>query len=383
MQHHPYDCIVVGAGFAGAVSARVLAERGARVLVLDRRDHIGGNAYDLYDKAGILIHKYGPHIFHTNDKTAFDFLSRFTDWNGYMHRVLGKVGSLSMPIPFNLTSLSIAFPGEEGERLRALLLTQYGENAQVTIHALRSHENAELRKLGEYVYEHIFLHYTAKQWNIDPAKVDPSVTSRVPVRIGLDDRYFTDTYQGLPTEGYTPMFTRMLDHKNINTELGVDALSRMALKDGTVSFDGVRFDGHIIYSGMVDELFGFTHGRLPYRSLRFDFRTESVTDFQGYGTVNYTMDEPYTRITEFKHMTLQQKEGVTSVLYEYPADFKNEKTDIPYYSIINPENLALYERYRNTAASYKNLVLLGRLAEYKYYNMDAITSEALRRAESL
>ena len=378
-----YDCIIVGAGYAGAVSARVLADRGARVLVLDRRDHVAGNAYDCYDKAGVLIHKYGPHIFHTNDKGAFDFLSRFTDWNGYMHRVMGRVGDISMPIPFNLTSLSIAFPGEKGESLRELLVNSYGMDSQVTIHQLRTHENSELRALGEYVYEHIFLHYTAKQWNIDPAKVDPSVTSRVPVRIGYDDRYFTDTYQGLPTEGFTPMFDRMLANEGIEVRVGVDARSLLSFKDGEIFFDGARYDGHVIYSGMPDELFGFKHGRLPYRSLNFDFKTLPQNDFQGFGTVNYTMDEPYTRITEFKHMTMQKKDGVTSILYEYPADFTNEQTQIPYYAIINEQNLAQYALYREEAAQYEKLMLLGRLAEYKYYNMDAITSEAIRRASAI
>lgn len=382
-RQNAYDCIIVGAGYAGAVSARVLADRGARVLVLDRRDHVGGNAYDCYDKAGVLIHKYGPHIFHTNDKSAFDFLSRFTDWNGYMHRVMGCVGTLKMPIPFNLTSLGIAFPGEKGEHLRELLVQTYGMDSQVTIHQLRTHENAELRALGEYVYEHIFLHYTAKQWNIDPAKVDPSVTSRVPVRIGLDDRYFTDTYQGLPTEGFTPMFERMLAHEKIDVKTGIDARDLLSFKDGEILFESTRFDGHVIYSGMPDELFFFAYGRLPYRSLNFDFKTLPQDDFQGYGTVNYTMDEPYTRITEFKHMTMQKTNGVTSILYEYPADFTDEKTQIPYYAIMSEQNLAQYGLYRKEAEKYEKLILLGRLAEYKYYNMDAITSEAIRRASAI
>lgn len=378
-----YDVCIVGAGFAGSVSARALAERGKRVLLIDRRHHIGGNAYDEIDEAGVLIHRYGPHIFHTNDKQVFDFLSRFTEWNGYQHRVLGRVGELQMPIPFNLDSLAIAFPGEEGQRLHRLLVDKYGENRQISIHALREAEEESLRRLGEYVYEHIFLHYTAKQWGIDAEQVDVSVTSRVPVRIGYDDRYFTDTYQGLPTNSFTSLFERMLDHPMIELALSTDSADRLTLADGVIYLDGEVFDGHVIYSGMPDELFSFCYGHLPYRSLDFEFKTIYTDDFQGYGTVNYTMSEDYTRITEFKHMTGQKIRGVTTVLYEYPRAFDGREGQIPYYSIQNEENQRLYQKYREEAAKYPKLKLLGRLAEYKYYNMDAITGEALKFAASI
>lgn len=378
-----YDAVIVGAGFAGSVCARVLAEGGRRVLLLDRRDHIGGNAYDEKDESGVLIHKYGPHIFHTNDREVYEFLSRFTEWNGYQHRVLGRVGELSMPIPFNLDSLRIAYGEEKAASLEALLVQTYGRDTQITIGALRSSDDERLRALGEYVYEHIFLHYTAKQWGVPASEVDSSVTSRVPVRIGHDDRYFVDTYQGLPTDSFTALFERMLDHENITVTLGCDACERLTFANGEILFDGEVFLGDVIYSGMPDELFGYKYGRLPYRSLDFEFKTLDMDDFQGYGTVNYTMHEPYTRITEFKHMTGQKIEGKTTVLYEYPRAYEGTEGQIPYYAILNPENLALHARYREEAALYPRLRLLGRLAEYKYYNMDAITGEALRFARSI
>lgn len=378
-----YDAVIVGAGFAGSVCARVLAEGGRRVLLLDRRDHIGGNAYDEKDESGVLIHKYGPHIFHTNDREVYEFLSRFTEWNGYQHRVLGRVGELSMPIPFNLDSLRVAYGEEKASSLEALLIQKYGENTQITIGELRASDDERLRELGEYVFEHIFLHYTAKQWGVPASEVDSSVTSRVPVRIGRDDRYFTDAYQGLPTDSFTDLFRRMLDHEKIETVLSSDARERLSLSDGNIYLDGEIFDGDVIYSGMPDELFDFKYGRLPYRSLDFAFKTLDTDDFQGYGTVNYTMCEPFTRITEFKHMTLQKIEGKTTVLYEYPRAYEGKDGQIPYYAILNPENLALHARYREEAALYPRLRLLGRLAEYKYYNMDAITGEALRFARSL
>lgn len=378
-----YDAVIVGAGFAGSVCARVLAEGGRRVLLLDRRDHIGGNAYDEKDESGVLIHKYGPHIFHTNDRDVYEFLSRFTEWNGYQHRVLGRVGELSMPIPFNLDSLRVAYGEEKAASLEALLIQKYGENTQITIGELRASDDERLRELGEYVFEHIFLHYTAKQWGVPASEVDSSVTSRVPVRIGRDDRYFTDAYQGLPTDSFTDLFRRMLDHEKIETVLSSDARERLSLSDGNVYLDGEIFDGDVIYSGMPDELFDFKYGHLPYRSLDFAFKTFDTDDFQGYGTVNYTMCEPFTRITEFKHMTLQKIEGKTTVLYEYPRAYEGKDGQIPYYAILNPENLALHARYREEAALYPRLRLLGRLAEYKYYNMDAITGEALRFARSL
>ena len=383
-----FDVLAVGAGYAGAVAARALADQGKRVLVLERRDHIGGNAYDRPDQAGVLIHQYGPHIFHTNDKQVFDWLSRFTRWRDYQHRVVanipdGRGGRITYPVPFNLTSLETAFGPEEGRRLGDKLTAAYGAEKKVTILELRQNQDPSIAALADYVYEHVFVHYTMKQWGQRPEDIDPNTTARVPVFLSRDDRYFQDTYQGMPLEGYTPMFERMLDHPSITVELGTDALGRLDLSGNTLKVDGAPFDGQVIYTGQADELFGFRFGPLPYRTLDFAFGTLEQDDFQGYGTVNYTVDEDFTRITEFKHLTGQAAPGVTTIVKEYSKAYTGERGEIPYYAIINPENNALYAKYRAEADRFSNLHLLGRLAEYKYYNMDAIAGKALELAEKL
>ena len=323
-----YDVLIVGAGYAGAVAARRMAEDGGkRVLVLERRPHVGGNAYDCPDDAGILIHQYGPHIFHTNDRRVFDYLSRFTQWRRYQHRVIANLprdnpeavpagkktdGRFFFPVPFNLDSLKSAFGPEEGERLGQKLLDAYPAQSQVTILELRQNSDPEIAAIADYVYEHVFVHYTMKQWGQTPEEIDPSTTARVPVRLSRDDRYFQDAYQGMPLHGYTPMFEAMLDHPGITVETGVDALSRLELADGAIKLDGQVFAGPIIYTGQADELFGFQFGPLPYRTLDFAYDTLKQDYFQTHGTVNYTVDGDFTRITEFKHLTGQEKPGVRS-----------------------------------------------------------------------
>ena len=385
---HTFDILVVGAGYAGAVAARVLAEAGKRVLVLERRPHIGGNAYDCLDQAGVLIHQYGPHIFHTNDKRVFEFLSRFTRWRDYQHRVIANIpdekgGRMTYPVPFNLTSLETAFGAEEGKRLGGKLIAAYGAEKKVTILELRQNPDPEIAALADYVYEHVFVHYTMKQWGQTPEEIDPNTTARVPVFLSRDDRYFQDACQGMPLEGYTPMFEKMLDHPNITVELGVDALARLDLSGDVLRVDGAPCAWQVIYTGQADELFSFRFGPLPYRTLDFRFETLERDDFQGYGTVNYTVDEDYTRITEFKHLTGQALPGVTTIVKEYSRAYTGKNGEIPYYAIINPENNALYARYKAEADRFPNLHLLGRLAEYQYYNMDAIAARALDLAERL
>ena len=379
MEKH-YDVWVAGAGYAGAVAARALAEKGKSVLVLERRDHIGGNAYDCLDDYGVLIHKYGPHIFHTNDKKVFDFLSRFTEWRDYQHKVVANIpdGSgkpnwrLQYPVPFNLTSLEEAFGKEEGAALGDKLIAAYGAEKKVTILELRQNPDLEIAALADYVYEHVFVHYTMKQWGQKPEEIDPNTTARVPVFLSRDDRYFQDTYQGMPLEGYTRMFEKMLDHPNIEVRLGVDA--RPILKEA---------EGPIIYTGPLDELFDFKFGPLPYRTLDFQFETLPQDIYQTHGTVNYTVDQDFTRITEFKHLTGQELPGVTTIVKEYSRAYTGAEGETPYYAIINPENNALYAKYKAEADKKPSLYLLGRLAEYKYYNMDAIAARALELAERL
>ena len=381
---------MVGAGFAGATAARELAQRGGRrVLLLERRNHVAGNAYDCLDEAGVLIHQYGPHIFHTNDKRVFDYLSQFTQWRDYAHRVIANIpdeksgGRMTYPVPFNLTSLETAFGQEEGRRLGEKLIEAYGPERKVTILELRQNPDGEIAGLADYVYEHVFVHYTMKQWGQTPEEIDPNTTARVPVFLSRDDRYFQDLYQGMPLEGYTALFTKLLDHPNLTVELGTDALKRLDLSGDRIRLDGAEFDGPVIYTGQADELFGFQFGPLPYRTLDFRFETLPRDDFQGYGTVNYTVDEAFTRITEFKHLTGQAKPGVTTIVREYSRAYTGAPEETPYYAIINPENNARYARYRGAAERFPNLYLLGRLAEYKYYNMDAIVGRALALADQL
>ncbi len=383
-----FDVLVVGAGCAGAAAARVLAEKGHQVLVLERRSHVAGNAYDCPDEAGVLIHQYGPHIFHTSIRPVYQWLSRFTRWRDYQHRVVADIpapdGSrMQYPVPFNLTSLETAFGLEEGSRLGRKLLAAYGPERKVTILELRHNPDPEISALADYVYEHVFVHYTMKQWGQTPEEIDPATTARVPVFLSRDDRYFQDPCQGMPLNGYTPMFEAILDHPNITLELNTDALGRLDVSGDTLKVDGAPFPGSVIWTGQTDELFGFRFGRLPYRTLDFAFETLHQDFFQTRGTVNYTVDEDFTRITEFKHLTGQVLPGVTTIMREYSRPYTGAEGETPYYAIISPENNALYARYRALADRFPNLYLLGRLAEYKYYNMDAIVARALETAEAI
>jgi UDP-galactopyranose mutase len=384
-----FDCLVIGAGFAGAVTARELAERGGkRVLLCERRSHVGGNAYDCADVCGILVHQYGPHIFHTNDERVYNYLSRFTAWRDYQHRVVadipGENGRLQYPVPFNLTSLETAFGPEEGKRLGDKLIAAYGAEKKVTILELRQNPDPDIAALADYVYEHVFVGYTQKQWGQTPEEIDPNTTARVPVFLSRDDRYFQDTWQGMPQEGYTALFERLLDHPNITVRLETDARDILKLEeDGAVLCEGEAFSGPVIYTGAVDELFDCRYGGLPYRTLDFVFETHMTDAYQCCGTVNYTMDRPYTRITEFKYLTGQEVPGATTIMKEFSQPYTGQRGQIPYYAILNPENNALYARYKALADRYPNLRLLGRLAEYQYYNMDAIVARALSLCDEL
>ena len=383
-----YDCLVIGAGPAGAVAARELAERGGkRVLVLERRGHVGGNTYDRFDESGVLIHQYGPHIFHTNSGRVFDYLSRFTRWRPYEHQVVANIpegdGRLEYPVPFNLVSLRRAFPQEDAGRLEDKLTAAYGREKKVTILELRRNPDPEISALADYVYDHVFVRYTMKQWGQTPEEIDPNTTARVPVFLSEDCRYFQDEYQGMPLEGYTPLFQSMLNHPNITVELNTDAAARMRLEAGKVYLDGAPFAGTVIYTGAADELFGCKYGRLPYRTLDFVFETHPVDFWQSHGTVNYTVDQDYTRITEFKYLTGQELPGVTTIAKEFSRAYTGAADEVPYYAVISPENNALYAKYRAEAERYPDFYLLGRLAEYKYYNMDAIAARALELCDDL
>lgn len=379
-----YDLLVIGAGIAGAVTARKLAEEaGKKVLVIEKRPHIGGNCYDEADEYGILIHNYGPHIFHTGMEEVYSYLSRFTDWYHFGHEVVAKVGERLIPVPFNLHTLHLVFDEEKAKRLEKKLVETYGEGSRVPIMKLRESGDADIREIADYVYENIFLKYTMKQWGQTPEEISPEVTGRVPVLISYDNRYFQDKYQGVPKDGFTPMFERMLDHENIEVRTGTDCRELLTFKEDAVYFEGERFDGEVVYTGTLDELFDCRFGRLPYRSLDFHFEHYDEDAYQGRSVVNYTVSEDFTRITEFKFLTGQQHTNGTTIVKEYSFAYTGAKGEIPYYAILNDENQALYEKYKDLTSRIKNFHLLGRLAEYKYYNMDAMTKKAMELAQQL
>ncbi len=387
-----YQAVVVGSGFAGSVVARQLAEQGGmRVLIIEKRPHIGGNMYDEVDEAGILVHRYGPHIFHTNNREVFEYLLRFSEFIPYQHRVLANWYGTYLPVPFNKTSLEIAFGMKRALTLNDKLVDAFGEGRKVTINELRSQNDSELSEIADFVYRNVFLYYTQKQWGLTPDEVDPSVTARVPVSISRDDRYFQDAYQGMPKDGYTALFENLLDHENIDVCLNIEAESVFDLefesmaedaKISSIKLHDMPFEGPLVYTGPLDELFLSRFGRLPYRSLDFVYETFDAERVLPCGTVNYTVTEDFTRITEFKHMT-GQKCANTTIMKEYPREYNDPKTQIPYYAIINDENNAHYERYRALTSHLPNFYPIGRLAEYRYYNMDTIIELALATARAI
>jgi UDP-galactopyranose mutase len=353
-----HDWLVVGAGFAGSVLAeRIATERNERVLVIDKRPHIAGNAFDHRDAAGVLIHRYGPHIFHTNAQVVVDYLSRFTGWRPYEHRVLAHVDGKLVPIPINLTTINSLYHLD----LTPEGMEDFLNNRKVAIDEIRTSEDVVLSTVGQELYEKFFRGYTRKQWGLDPSQLDKQVTARIPTRTNTDDRYFTDTFQAMPDRGYTAMFERMLDHPNITVSLSTsydDAIRQHRFK-------------RIVYTGPIDEFFDFRLGKLPYRSLRFVHRTIDTEHFQPVAVVNYPQTEDFTRITEYKHLT-GQTAPVTSVSYEYPS-----ATGDPYYPIPNDANAALFRAYQSLAATRPDVTFVGRLASYRYYNMDQVVAQAL------
>lgn len=368
--------IVAGAGLSGATIARLLAESGKDVIVMDKRETIGGNAYDFVDKNEILVQPYGPHIFHTNEKEVFDFLSKFTEWNKYEHRVLARVRKDKLvPVPFNLTSLFELFPKDKAERIKATLVEEIGLDKKVPILQLKQHASQEIREFADFVYKNIFYIYTMKQWGFKPEQLGSAVMNRVPVYVSEEDRYFTDEYQFMPKNGFAEMISNILRHPHIKLKLKTDVKSEIHLEDGKIYFGGKLFDGTLIYTGCVDELFDYKFGVLPYRSLKFKFQTKKTSSYQPAAVVNYTTSASYTRISEFSKFTCSPKDN-TVIVKEYSKAYKKGK-DIPYYPIPIEKNHKHYEQYAVEAKKYKELHLLGRLANYKYINMDIAVKNAM------
>ncbi len=359
-----FDYLIVGAGFAGSVLAERLAtQRNATVVVIDKRNHVGGNAYDFYDDAGLLVHKYGPHIFHTNSPKVFDYLSRFTSWRPYEHRVLTSVDGQLLPMPINADTLNKLY----GLNLNCHQVEDYLATVAEPRNQLRTSEDIVVSRVGRDLYEKFFRNYTRKQWNLDPSELDASVTARVPIRTTRDGRYFTDIFQAMPLRGYTRMFERILDQPNIKIMLNTEYAD---IKD-EISFR------ELIFTGPVDEYFDYCYGKLPYRSLHFEHQTHDKARYQEAAVVNYPNENAYTRITEFKYLT-GQEHLKTSIVFEHPRAEGD-----PYYPIPQAKNNELYAKYRAMASSLTNVHFAGRLGTYKYYNMDQVVAQALALSERL
>lgn len=353
-----FDYLIVGAGFAGSVLAeRLASQMGKKVLVCDRRNHIGGNAYDHYDDAGILVHKYGPHIFHTNSREVFEYLSLFTQWRPYEHRVLASVDGQLVPMPINLDTINKLY----GLNLTSFQLNEFFASVAEPKESIRTSEDVVVSKVGRELYEKFFRNYTRKQWGIDPSDLDKSVTARVPTRTNRDDRYFTDSYQAMPLHGFTRMFEKMLTHPNIRIMLNTDYRE----------ISKVIPYREMIYTGPVDEFFDYRFGKLPYRSLEFKHETLNESLHQPAAVINYPNEHLYTRVTEFKYLT-GQEHAKTSIVYEYP-----QAEGDPYYPVPRPENAELYKKYKELADAVPDVQFVGRLATYKYYNMDQVVAQAL------
>lgn len=358
------DVLVVGAGFSGAVTAERLASHRLQVLLIDKRPHIAGNAFDTLDEHGVLIHRYGPHIFHTNSSRIVDYLSRFTSWRQYEHRVLAKVEEKLLPIPINIDTVNRLY----GLKLNEDTIQTFYDQVREPRKKILSSEDVVLNAVGRDLYEKFFRGYTRKQWGLDPSELSASVAARIPTRTNHDDRYFTDTYQQMPLYGYTHMFKRILDHPLISIELEKDYLALRKV---------VRAR-HVVYTGPIDSYFDYCFGKLPYRSLRFEhLHKPKQRHYQSVGTVNYPNEQEYTRITEFKHLTGQTHDG-TSIVYEYP-----QAQGDPYYPISRPENELLFKRYEALARKLEHVTFVGRLAQYRYYNMDQCVGAALKAAENI
>ena len=353
-----FDYMKVGAGLAGSVLAERLATIAQKkVLLIDKRNHVAGNTYDYYNTDGILVHKYGPHIFHTNSKDVFDYLSNFTEWRPYEHHVLASVDGQLVPIPINQNTINALY----GLNLSCEEVQNFFDRKAEKKSTIRTSEDVVVNAVGRELYEKFFKHYTRKQWDLDPSELDASVTARVPTRTNKDNRYFTDTYQAMPLHGYTNMFMKMLDHPNIKIMLNTDYREVM----GAVDYKT------LIYTGPIDAYYNYCYGKLPYRSIDFKFETIDREYYQPTGTVNYPTSQPYTRITEFKHLTGQQH-NKTSIVYEYP------KADgDPYYPIPRSENMEVYNQYKLLASTEPNTYFTGRLGTYKYYNMDQVVAQSL------
>lgn len=368
--------LIVGCGITGAVIARELANNGYKVKIIDKRNHIGGNMYDFVDEYGILIQRYGPHIFHTKKKELFDYVSQYERWDGYKLMCGAEINGICTPTPFNFKTIDQFFSESDAEKIKKEIgITFPNKNTVTVVEALNS-GNKIIQDYAQFLFDNDYSLYTAKQWGISPSKIDSSILKRVPLCLNYEEGYFDDEYQVMPHTSFTKFFENLLNHQNIDIELGVNALSILTIKDDKIFIKGEISDCLTVYTGPIDELFGNLFGKLPYRSLRFDFRHEDVGQIQSYPVVAYPQEEGYTRITEFNKLPKQQCRGTTYAV-EYPLQYENGSDAEPYYPILTEESKKIYGRYENKAKTIKNLLVCGRLGSFKYYNMDQALEEAL------
>jgi len=374
-----FDYIIVGAGLSGCVVAEQLSKsENKKILIVEKRNHIAGNCYDFRDENNILIHKYGPHIFHTNNEKVWNYLSEFTEWEKYQHRVLANIDGILTPVPFNLNSIHKCFPATVAQKLETKLIEKYQYGTKIPILQLKKENDELLKMLADFIYEKVFLNYTVKQWNLKPEELDETVTARIPVFISRDDRYFQDKYQGIPKLGYSKLVEKMIDKPNIHLLLNTDFF---AIKND------LQYE-KLIFTGKIDEYFAFEFGKLPYRSLLFEFEKFELPNFQkNYQTVaqiNYPNEYNFTRITEFIHFFAHQNfHNKTVIAREFPTSYSGNSNEIPYYPIPQKANNELAEKYKNCAKELSDVVFLGRLADYKYYNMDQVVERALELSHFL
>lgn len=376
------NLLIIGAGLSGAVLANKFAKAGKKVLVIEKRDVVAGNAFD-QKVNGITVHKYGPHIFHTNNEEVYKYMNNFWELNGFKNRVEGKVKDEIVPIPFNFTGIEKFWPDQATE-IKEKLIAKFGMDSRITIFQMLEEKDEQLKMVADFIYENIVENYTSKMWGKKPTEIDASVIKRVPVTIGYGSRYFSDKYEGLPKDGYTAAVKKMLDHKNIEVRTGVNAVDLLEMTNSKIYIDDKEVTCPIIYTGALDELFGYKYGALSYRSLVFEFEQINEKRIQNTAVVNYPAHQTMTRITEYKNMTLEESEG-TIISREYPGAFDKDSTNynVPYYPMATDESREQYEKYSQELKRYKNIYPLGRLAEFKYLNMDQIIANALDLAKKL